>query len=59
MQEIIEAANTLWEIHYTIKTCQICKTQETCLWRKNIIHKSLCNRCGLKVAKAVKDMNKV
>ena len=35
MNEIIEAANILWNIHYVNKTCQICLTKKTCLWRKN------------------------
>ena len=59
MNEIIEAANILWNIHYVNKTCQICLTKKTCLWRKNKVFECLCNRCALRIAKAVKYYKKV
>jgi transcription elongation factor Elf1 len=31
-----------------IKTCQICKTTTTPLWRKSKKYTVLCNRCGIK-----------
>ena len=44
----LEALNNLWYFKYhNNKTCQLCNTRETPLWRKNNVYKMLCNRCGL------------
>ena len=54
--DIIEAANTLWDIYYINKTCQICRTEETCQWRKNDIYNCLCNKCGVRMFRATKKL---
>ena len=47
--DIIDAANILWDLYYQKKTCQLCKSTETVQWRKCQIYKTLCNKCGVRL----------
>jgi hypothetical protein len=51
----VEAINNLWYFKYhNNKTCQLCQTNNTPLWRKTTGYIMLCNRCGLQNTKKQK-----
>ncbi len=49
--EIIDAATDLWMLHHQCKTCQLCLTTKTTLWRRHGRYTILCNKCGIRCKK--------